>query len=314
MEVIMTVNRGSEFRKWDLHIHSPYTILNNNFEHLADGSPDIKQFIKKLKDEGISAVGLTNYFNFKDEDFILKDKLNSEGIVTFLNLEVRLTNTNNSNQFFDYHVIFDNSIENQIIKNLLANLKAKIGNTDKSFNRLTKSEIDNSASVPFNSLISTLEGDEELNGRYLKGFLSRGHGNARVKLSSIYEDVCRNSDFILHSSCDNPDDCQDTNCSHDNTFKDREYWLNHSKYVKPLLQSSDAHSLEQIGTKYSWIKADLTFDGLRQIKYEPKYRISLSKEKPLLEKDELVIDRIGYPGEEIYLSENLNAIIGGRST
>lgn len=100
MEVIMTVNRGSEFRKWDLHIHSPYTILNNNFEHLADGSPDIEQFIKKLKDEGISAVGLTNYFNFKDEDFILKDKLNSAGIVTFLNLEVRLTNTNNSNQFF----------------------------------------------------------------------------------------------------------------------------------------------------------------------------------------------------------------------
>lgn len=314
MEVIMTVNRGSEFRKWDLHIHSPYTILNNNYEHLADGSPDIKQFIKKLKDEGISAVGLTNYFNFEDEDFILKDKLNSEGIVTFLNLEVRLTNTNNSNQFFDYHVIFDNSIENQIIKNLLANLKAKIGNTDKSFNRLTKSEIDNSASVPFNSLISTLESDEELNGRYLKGFLSRGHGNARVKISSIYEDVCRNSDFILHSSCDNPDDCQDTKCSHDNTFKDREYWLNHPKYIKPLLQSSDAHSLEQIGMKYSWIKADLTFDGLRQIKYEPEYRISLSKEKPLLEKDELVIDRIGYPGEEIYLSENLNTIIGGRST
>ena len=56
--------------------------------------------------------------------------------------------------------------------------------------------------------------------------------------------------------------------------------------------------------KYSWIKADLTFDGLRQIKYEPEYRISLSKEKPLLEKDELVIDRIGFhPGEEIYLSE-----------
>lgn len=66
---------------------------------MADGSPDIEQFIKKLKDEGISAVGLTNYFNFKDEDFILKDKLNSAGIVAFLNLEVRLTNTNNSNQF-----------------------------------------------------------------------------------------------------------------------------------------------------------------------------------------------------------------------
>ena len=42
--------RGSEFRKWDLHIHSPYTVLNNNFG-LSDGkgNVDIDKFIKKNK-------------------------------------------------------------------------------------------------------------------------------------------------------------------------------------------------------------------------------------------------------------------------
>lgn len=95
---------------------------------------------------------------------------------------------------------------------------------------------------------------------------------------------------------------------------DRKFWLDKSRYIKPLLQSSDAHSLEQIGSKYSWVKADLTFDGLKQIKYEPKYRISVDKEKPTLEKDELVIDKLVYSGQDIYLSENLNTIIGGRST
>ena len=73
------VQRGSEFRKWDLHIHSPYTVLNNQFDKLSDGSPDVEKFIQKIRDEGISAVGLTNYFNFNDDDFKLKERLNKEG-------------------------------------------------------------------------------------------------------------------------------------------------------------------------------------------------------------------------------------------
>ena len=77
------IQRGSEFRKWDLHIHSPYTVLNNQFDKLPDGSPDVEKFIQKIKDEDISAVGLTNYFNFNDNDFKLKERLNKEGIATF---------------------------------------------------------------------------------------------------------------------------------------------------------------------------------------------------------------------------------------
>ena len=80
------------------------------------------------------------------------------------------------------------------------------------------------------------------------------------------------------------------------------------------MQSSDSHSLEGIGTKYSWIKADLTFEGLKQIIFEPEYRISVEIEKPVRSEDELIIDRIEYNGDTIFLSDNLNTIIGGRST
>lgn len=131
---------------------------------------------------------------------------------------------------------------------------------------------------------------------------------------AVYEMICKNSDFIIHSSCNDSVTCQDKNCKHNNLEKDREYWLNHTKYIRPLLQSSDAHSLEQIGKKYSWLKADTNFEGLKQIKYEPRYRISLEKVKPNLDKDEVVIDRIQYRNMELFLSENLNTIIGGRST
>ena len=125
------IQRGSEFRKWDLHIHSPYTVLNNQFDKLSDGSPDVEKFIQKIRDEGISAVGLTNYFNFNDDDFKLKERLNKEGIATFLNLEVRLSNINKSDELFDYHVVFDSEVQDDIVKNLLGHLKANIGDGEK---------------------------------------------------------------------------------------------------------------------------------------------------------------------------------------
>ena len=312
-------NRGSEYRKWDMHIHSPYTMVNNQFG-LSDGKGKIfeDKFIQKIIESNISAVGLTNYFNFTEEDFRLKKKLNNIGIATFLNLEVRLSYINKHDQLFDYHIIFDNELEDVTIKNILAQLKANIGSTDKSFNTLTNSEIENVANIDFSTLMNVLNNDNDLGGRFLTGFLARGHGSATSdsdpKNMAVYENICVKSDFLIHSSCDDPATCKDKKCAHNNIMNDREYWLNHSPYVRPLLQSSDAHSLEEIGTKYSWVKADLTFEGLKQIKYEPEYRICVKKDKPILEKDELVIDKIQYKNCNIYLSENLNAIIGGRST
>lgn len=312
------MNRGSEFRKWDLHIHSPYTVLNNQFSKFEDGSPDIESFIQKIKDENISAIGLTNYFNFTDDDFNLKTRLEENGIVTFLNLEVRLSNINKSDQLFDYHIIFDNTLDDGIIKNLLGELKANIGVTEKAFNRLSNKEIESFAHVDFKSLNQILERDTELNGNYLKGFLSRGHGSATSdsdpKNKAVYEQICVNSDFIIHSSCNDSSTCQDPKCKHMNIISDREYWLHKSDYVRPLLQSSDSHSLEGIGTKYSWIKADLTFEGLKQIIFEPEHRICVEIGKPVRTDDELIIDRIEYDGDTILLSDNLNTIIGGRST
>lgn len=312
------IQRGSEFRKWDLHIHSPYTVLNNNFGlNDGKGNVDIEKFIQRIKDEDIAAVGLTNYFNFTDADFKLKDRMNQEGITTFLNLEIRLSNINKSDQLFDYHIIFDNKLNDNVIKNLLGQLKANIGSTDKSFNNLINDEIGNFANIDLSQLLTVLNNDKELNGRFLKGFLSRGHGSATSdsdpKNRAVYENICVNSDFLIHSSCNNPETCKDKRCGHNNIILDRKHWLEKSRYVRPLIQSSDAHSLEQIGSKYSWVKADLTFDGLTQIKYEPEFRISVDKEKPTFEKEELVIDKLQISGKDIYLSENLNTIIGGRS-
>ncbi|MCI1494646.1 MAG: DNA repair ATPase [Lactobacillus crispatus] len=314
------VNRGSEWLKWDLHIHSPFTWLNNTYPHNSKGlveDHEIDQFINKVTNSGLSVIGLTNYFKFDSRDFELKKRLEKSGIRTFLNLEVRLSNINKENQMIDYHIIFDNQLNDNVIKNFLASSKAQIGNSEKAFNQLTIDDIENSASISLDKLLDKLrEEGSGLKGHYITGFLTRGHGSATCeperKTHSVYEEITRKSDLVLHSS-------DKTN----NLIGDRNYWLEKSKYIKPLLQSSDAHALNQIGEKYTWIKSDTTFEGLHQIIFEPESRVSLSLEKPEAKSSYLVIDHVEFKqkrdsptGSEttsVYFNSNLNTIIGGRS-
>ena len=312
MKMVASItNRGSEWRKWDLHIHSCYSVLNNNYTHNSEGKIDdesVREFIQTLKENEISAIGLTNYFQFSDDDFNLKNKLEDAGIATFLNLEIRLSNINKNDELFDYHIIFDNKLDNKIIKDLLANLKANVGATKKSFTQLSKNEIEHTASIDFGELIKTLKGEgNQVIGKYMLGFLSRGHGSATSdsdpKNMSVYEHITSKSNFLVHAS---------TNL--ENLANDREYWLHHKLYPRPLIQSSDAHDLEKIGKQYSWIKADTTFEGLRQILFEPEDRISLQIDKPERKNDYQVIDYIKFDDDKtLFLNPNLNTIIGGRS-
>ena len=81
---------------------------------------------------------------------------------------------------------------------------------------------------------------------------------------------------------------------------------------------SDAHKLEKVGGKFTWIKADLTFEGLKQILCEPKDRVKIQANKPEEKSGYHVIKSIEVNSDickqSILLNPNLNTIIGGRST
>lgn len=252
------INKGSEWRKWDLHLHSPYT-------HMNTYSSSDEEFIKKIKLEEISVVGITNYFNFTDEEYLLAEKLKKENIVTFFNLEIRLSNQNNSNDCLDYHIIFSNELSVDEIKTFLQNLDIQVQwNNIKSINISTDNDYKYWV-VDFEKLIETLEQESLwLKGKYLTWFLSRWKWNWRT--SSIYERLTKKSDLIIHSSD-----------SWINLKNDKDFWL---KYNKPLLQNSDAHNLNDIWGKFTWIKADPTFEWLKQIIYEPEERVRIQEHKP----------------------------------
>jgi hypothetical protein len=93
--------------------------------------------------------------------------------------------------------------------------------------------------------------------------------------------------------------------------------------LKPCIIGSDAHSLDKVGVfpndRITWIKADPTFEGLKQILFEPKERVRISDAIPDFKYDYNIIDHVvlntaGVWNQTILLNQNLNTIIGGRST
>ncbi len=302
-------NKGSSWHKWDLHAHTPYTHLNKAYQCSEE------EFIQKLCDSKIDCIGLTNYFKFNEKEFALKEKIEKKGIKVFYNLEVRLDYQNNKDDCLDFHIIFSDEVSKQEIDNFLRNADANVGGTKKKLANLEKDDF-NKAVVNFDQLLECLE-EESLNlmGKYLLGFLSRGHGNSRS--SSNYKKIVKKAHFLIHSS-DNQE----------NLKEDREFWLKHNK---PLLQSSDAHKEDSIGKKYTWIKAEKTFEGLKQIIYEPETRVSIDKPQDPLHKIDYVELRFNgevkitnekgdipfcYAGfnETLFFSPNFTCVIGGRGS
>ncbi|WP_120832614.1 TrlF family AAA-like ATPase [Helicobacter pylori] len=258
-------SKGSSWHKWDLHVHTPYTHLNKAYECSEE------DFIQKLCDSEIDCIGLTNYFKFDEKEFGLKEKIEKKGIKVFYNLEVRLDYQNKEDQCLDFHIIFSDKAKPQEIDDFLRNADAIVDGTKKKLADLKKDDFDK-AVVNFDQLLECLEEESlKLRGKYLLGFLSRGHGNSRS--SSNDKKIANKSHFLIHSS-DNQKALKE---EQSNLKKDREFWL---KNNKPLLQSSDAHQEEQIGKKYTWIKAEKTFDGLKQIIYEPETRVNINENKP----------------------------------
>jgi ABC-type cobalamin/Fe3+-siderophores transport system ATPase subunit len=274
--------------------------MNNEYGTLSHA-----ELIKKIQDSELGAIGLTNYFNFTDDDFVLKAALERAGVTVFMNLEIRLSYQNKEDDCCDIHIIFDPTVTKTDMDNFLTQLKVNVEGTDMLAKNLSSDNDFTKATVEFDKLREVLQEESlGLRDKHIIGFLSRGKGNGRT--SSNYEKIAKHSHFLIHSTD-----------RAENIDEDRTFWLEHNK---PLLQSSDAHNLSKIGPKYSWVKADLTFDGLKQILYEPSERILIQERNPSDSKTgRLTIDYVKYTNpngdkNEVRLNCDLNSIIGSRGS
>lgn len=298
--------QGSIWNKWDLHLHSPKSFLANNFNNCSTDD-----FVKAISDASIKAVGLTNYFRFDEAELgEIKQKLNDKGIAVFPNLEFRTQPPNKENDEMHVHIIFADTVPLSKIQSFLGRLKTV---DDKYCKDLTQKEIE-STSVSYDTLKSALENDKEIRHfeDYLLAACPRGDGNYRPganddgRGNGFAEVIDRNTDILFGKT------------------DDTDFFLRTDRYTgaeqKPVLCCSDAHKLEAVGSLSTWIKADLTFEGLKQILWEPKDRVRIQERDPSDEKSgRIVIASLSYKNadsseQEILLNKDLNSIVGIRGS
>jgi len=119
----MSYLKGSEWRKWDLHVHTPFSYLNTQFGN--DFDEYVRQLFKKTIEKNIAAIGITDYFTIEGYKKLKQDYLENEEklkelftedeiekikqILILPNIEFRLNKLVGSKRI-NYHVIFSNEL------------------------------------------------------------------------------------------------------------------------------------------------------------------------------------------------------------
>jgi len=388
------IYRGSEWRKWDLHVHTPASYTQQFGD---DWDAYVGKLIEKANEHGIEVMGVTDYFSVDGYE-----KLTNEyaplgkprlalGNDKYLNLlpciELRTNQFTTDGASLNVHVLFDSDIQSDLINNYFLNkLNFRYRGVDLSFNEETLIRIGHSESTggSFNSNQVITEFDDNyktsckskalsaitldfstietqldcvkkvleengvfLNQNYLLAIAAKGHGSLE-DMPWFVEDVMShntsrpnevkidllNRASITFTRTDSNIDFmhgKNTDCLLDE-FK--------SKFgsIKACIWGSDAHDLDTLfhpsagqTDDYTWIKADPTFEGLRQIILEPLYRVKIQPSSPQAPIYKLENIELGIPSgtqlmfrgvatnfcfdgleEKLTLSPYFNCFVGGR--
>ena len=120
-------SRGSEWLKWDLHIHSPYTHgTANKYEQTS-----IEGFCNEILNKKISCIGLTNYFYLREEEYNEVVKGLNGNCYVIPNFEFRSIDKNSKGDYINFHVLFNP--QTTLIKDIIKCIgKVKLHNQTKS--------------------------------------------------------------------------------------------------------------------------------------------------------------------------------------
>ncbi|MDR0820712.1 MAG: PHP domain-containing protein [Endomicrobium sp.] len=320
-------SKGSEWRKWDLHIHSNAS---------SDGKATPEEIIEEAKRKDISVIAITDHHTVKNVD-ILKELGEKDGIKVIAGIEFRTEYGKKSVHMIGLFPDYDNN-KQQLTKKALNELilcplelsetkiinKGKQNNCDKNITdekafkegmHLVQVDFKKAAELIHNhgGLVSVHAGSKE---NSIEG-MKHESDSPQQNVHELYNSLGVLKDELLNNHVDI--------CEISKESDSRDFYINN--YELPCIIASDAHTKDKIGEKFTWIKADLTFDGLKQILCEPKDRVKipssileeLNEDKKiynLIEKVKFIDNSEGkkFTNREIGFSPDLNAIIGGKSS
>ena len=318
--MIEEIKRGSIWRKWDLHIHTPNSHLNCKYNCAY------KEIADKIIQEEIEVVGITNYFIVEENEITeLKKHLPSDTLV-LANFEFRTNDKNKSGEYINSHVLFN--LETVSITQILESLsRIQLNNIADdnakycTIENIKKYGADN-VTISFDDLRKQLFQDFNIWQDFLMVGVNNGYGgfhpDNKPRNIQLAKKMDKCSDLIFGKA------------------SDRNFFLNIEgprkdifKLPKPVFVCSDSHSLNTIGSEFTWVKADKTFEGLKQTIFEPQERTRIQENNPKFDFEKPYFSLINFKeNEQIFkddtdlifcestntlpLNPNLVTIIGGR--
>ncbi|MCL4745710.1 MAG: AAA family ATPase [Burkholderiaceae bacterium] len=347
-------SRGSEWRKWDLHLHAPGTKQNDQFES-TDGRDVWDEYCRRLHDSDVQAFGITDYFS-ADSYFALRHKYKErypESMKAFFpNIELRTNDVVNKEQEeVNIHLIFNpfRPDHDDKIRSFLASLKTnKTESGDREVRATELRHVNDYAAATTTRL-------------FIRAALEDTYGKGADLLECVLIVTAANNDgiraergkrrkLLITDELDKFSDAFFGNSGNAEYFLRTDRAEDKAEHTerKPVLSGCDAHSFadldERLGQVVSdatdgivneptWIKSDLTFEGLKQTIFEPANRVFIGAEPDIERRvrenktryiEFLRIDCVdGYrqdqhgawfSGEEIPLGKELVAIIGNKGS
>ncbi|MFY3157904.1 TrlF family AAA-like ATPase [Achromobacter xylosoxidans] len=337
--------RGSIWHRWDPHIHTPGTALNDQYA----GTDPWEAFLGAIEASSppIRALGITDYFSIERYEQVVGEKRRGRmpgvGLI-FPNVELRLGIETAKASAVNIHLLFSPQDTDHVerIKRFLLEFEfsylgesyrcqrsdlIRLGRAHKptlTDDEAARSEGANQFKVNFDQLRQALAKNEWIKKNALiavAGGEKDGTSGLRDATASFAAQR-KNVEGLAHIIFSaNP--------------KQIRFWLgkesvsvseleNQYNGCKPCLHGSDAHSLTKAGQpdgdRRCWIKGDLTFDSLRQTCIEPEERVFIGAEPPRGALDSHTINSVSVTNAPwiangaVDLNAGLVAVIGARGS
>lgn len=249
-------NKGSEWRRWDLHLH---TSSSYDYDYKADDADQI--LVQVLNDNEIAAVAITDHFVI-DKKHIETLRSLAPDIVFFPGVELR---TDKGDTNIHVILIFSEKYDLEILEedfNVFKRSSAKNPTDDYKIYWDFKDIV--SFATEHKALISIHAGDKT------SGVDDKISNELPIN-QAIKEEYAQNIHFFEMGK-----------------VKD---FSGYRKHVfptigeKPMIMCSDNHDPRKYSPKEAlWIKANTTFEGLRQCLFQPEERVYVGTIPPALDR------------------------------
>ena len=110
--------RGSEWNKWDLHIHTPFTGKNDQFTGSSKDEKWDNYLTKIEQNNDVKVLGITDYFSIDNYLYMLELQKNGRipNVYLIPNVELRILPVTRTETPINIHVLFDPELNINIIQ------------------------------------------------------------------------------------------------------------------------------------------------------------------------------------------------------